>query len=296
MITEPGIYNLSMEEYQKDPCEVPSLSRGIIKLLVSECPAKAYFAHPRFNPDIIEENKRSWDLGTVVHSLLLEGIDIAEPLNFDNWRTSASKDAAAKSREKGKIPLLVKDYDGALLVVESAKEQLAKSELGITSLQAEGYSEQSCFWKEGDTWIRIRPDWRSSDNSIIIDLKTTSLSADPGSYVRQILSAGGDIQAYLYQRGIKKLTKKSPAFVFVVVEMEPPYLCSFISLNPQFMELGKSKVKEGIAKWEYCIASGEWVGYPNRIAYLDAPPWALSQWEERRLIGQIAEQNGIMPF
>jgi hypothetical protein len=249
---------------------------------------------------LVEQNKKAWDLGSTVHSMLLEGTDIADCLDFDSWRTNASKDAAAKSRENGKIPLLVKDYENVKAVVVAAEEHLFESELHIASLQAEGYSEQSYIWTEGETWCRTRPDWVSSDTKIMIDLKTTGLSADPSNYVRQILAAGTDTQAAFYLRGVKKLTKLEPRFVTMVQEINPPYLCSFISLSSQFMELGKQKVKEGMAIWKECIETGIWPGYSKRIMQCDAPAYAVAQFEDRKftaeLLAQDANSEDGMPF
>jgi hypothetical protein len=301
VIDKSGIYDLSMEAYQKDPCETPSLTRGMIQALISECPAKAWYGNQRLNSNYKEEVKASFDLGTVCHSLFLEGIDIAEPLDFDSWRTNASKDAAEKARENGKIPLLRENYDRAVKVVKAAEEQLAESELHIFGLRAEGFSEQSYIWQEKNgIWCRVRPDWVSSDTTILLDLKTTSQSADPSSYVRRILDGGTDIQAAFYTRGVEEIEKIAPRFIVMVVEIEEPYLCSFISLSNQFLTLGEQKVKEGMRIWTACMASGEWSGFPKRIMQVDAPPYAIAQWEERKFTAELLAQDATfgdgLPF
>ena len=302
-IIEPGIYSgMGMDVYLEDCCPEPSLSRSIIKSLIYECPKKAYFKHPKFNPNAIDHSNGGMDLGSAVHSLLLEGIDIAACINPEDypgqkgeipkgWTTKAIKEARDAARANGKIPMLPDDYQKAVSIAQAASEQLADSEVGIQSLQAEGWSETVCAWQEKGIWLRTRNDWLSSDYSLILDLKTTSQSAEPGSYVRQILASGGDIQAALYTRGIKKLTGVKPRFVLMVVEIEPPYLCSFISLSPTFMELGKQKVEEGMRLWSECLSSGVWGGYPNRIMQVDAPPWAVAQYEERKFTTQLLQQE-----
>jgi hypothetical protein len=305
-VTNPGIYSgMPMADYLANGCPSPSLSRSVIKSLLYECPAKAYYQ--RFEAEA-EQSNGACNLGTQVHSLILEGIDVATLIRPEDypgqkgeipkgWTTKAIKEARDNALAAGKIPMLPDEYDKAVIIAQKAQEQLAGSELGIQTLQAEGWSESVCAWQEGSIWMKTRNDWLSSDFGLILDLKTTALSADPGSYVKQILSSGGDIQAALYVRAIKKLTGKEPKFVFMVLEVEPPYLCSFISLNPQFMDLAERKVEEGIAIWRECLSSGIWLGYPNRVAYLDCPAWALTQFEERKISNQMAAQeNGSDDF
>jgi hypothetical protein len=303
-IDSPGIYTgISMSDYLSDPCPVPSLSRGTIKSLLYECPAKAYHKHPVLGCGGEEEPNSAMDLGSLVHSLLLEGCDLAcciDPENYPSkegavpkgWTNPSIRKARDDARSAGKIPMLREDYENAMLVVESAARQLAESELEIHSLRASGRSETVCVWQEGDTWFRTRNDWLRFGEELIIDLKTTSLSAYPGTYVKQILASSGDIQAALYTRGIQKITGKEPNFVIMAVEINPPFLCSFISLSPAFLDMANQKVNEGIAKWRQCMDSGYWPGYPGQIAYLDAPAYAISQWEELKFTAQLLEQEG----
>lgn len=301
IIEKPGSYRLTMEEHHCDPCCEPSISRSIIKMLISGCPAHAYYSHPKFNPNCGDNSTDAMKFGTVCHSLFLEGVDVAERIDPEDypgkkggipigWTNDAIRSARDSAIDRGKIPLLSEDYDKAVTMVESAHRQLAESELGIKCLAEEGDSELSYFWKDREgVWGRVRPDWLSKDRVIMLDYKTTAQMADPSAYSRNILATGIDIQGALYPRGVKSVDGVEPKFIIMVQELSPPHLCSFISLSPQFIELGKSKMREGMSIWRECLASGEWAGYPKRICYLDMPAWAQTQWEERRLQVQTME-------
>ena len=284
MIEKPGIYNISSEEYQGDPVIEPSLSRSIIKNLIYDTPAHAWINHPRLNPNYQNKENEKFDLGTATHSLLLEGNDNLTIIEADDWRTKAAKELRDQARENGKTPLLTSQYEETLIMVNVAEQQIIEcSELGITNLQTNGDIELSYVWKENETWLRIRPDWTSKDRKLIIDYKTISSSANPHDIARHVVTMGYDIQAAFYSRGIKAVEDIEPKFIFIFQETEEPYLCSFITLPPQFMEMGKQKVEYGIWLWKECISRGKWPGYPQKVCWIDPPDWALAAWDNRAM-------------
>lgn len=278
---DSGIYKISNELYHTDPCIEPSLSRSIIYELLFHSPAHAWWKHPRLNPEYKEDNDEKFDIGSAAHSLLLEGFNSVAIIQADDWRKKETKEQRDIARSVGKIPLLEKQWNNVEAMVLSAVGQIINNckELGIKDLLTEGDSELTYIWQDGKAFLRSRPDWVSKDRKLIIDYKTTGNSANPSEFSRQIISMGLDIQAALYIRGIKSLEGIEPKFIFVVQETSEPYLCSFIGLPPEFLEMGKSKVDYGIKIWEKCLLENNWTGYPNRIAYIDPPSWALAQWE-----------------
>jgi hypothetical protein len=283
-IDKPGIYQISNEAYHRDPCVVPSLSRGTIADLINTTPQHAAFYHPRLNPDFVQEDKDVFDIGKAAHALFLEGLDCAEVCDFPNWQTKAAKEAKEAARLAGKTPLLAHQYERVQEMVKAAHSQLAASELGIKNLHMEGDSEQTYIWEENGTWFRVRPDWISQkkigDRKLILDYKTTGESADPAAF--KATAYGKDIQHALYRRGVKAIEGgNSPRFLFLVQETFPPYLCSFIGLDPQTAEIGKQKVEFGKFMWEKCLATGEWPGYPQRVCYVEVKPWEVAAWEAK---------------
>lgn len=273
-----GIHRISNEVYHADPCDKPSLTRGSICNLIYHSPFYAWWNNPRLNPLFVREEKTQFDLGGVAHSLLLEGVDCCTVIDADDWRKKEAKELRDAARLEGKVPLLRKQYDEVNEMALEAKRQIAKSELGILDLQTEGDSELSYIWKEGETYLRCRPDWISKDRKIMLDYKTTGESANPNSAERKFVSMGYDIQNALYVRGVKAIEDVAPRFCFVVQETEKPYLCSFIGLSPAFRDIGRQKVDYGVDIWNYCLETGEWPAYPKRIAWLEPSPWVLNSW------------------
>lgn len=287
MIDKPGIYKLNDEEYHADPCEAPSLSRGIIHTLITSTPAHARFQHPRLNPLWAPEEKTLFDLGKAAHALLLQGEGIAEVCDFPTWKSNKAKEAREEARLAGKVPLLIHQYEDTLLMVKSAREQIAASDLPVKDLLTEGDAELAYIWQEGEAWLRVKPDFISHKKvcdarKLVLDYKTTGETADPASFVKSAIGKAYDIQVSLYKRGIQAVEGgKPPRFVFMIQENYPPFLMSFICLDHATQEMGKQKVEIGKAIWEKCLYLNEWPGYSKRIATAECPTWAMSQWEDK---------------
>jgi hypothetical protein len=297
-----GFYeDMTMEEYLRDPCPEPSLSSGMAGALLRDCPAKAFLSHPRLNGSYEEENDDKFDLGSATHALLLEGEDLARVIDSDSYRTKEARAKRDQARADGKIPLLAEQYETVQWMLIAAKAQLVESELHIENLQKEGAAETTIIWQDLDgTWCRIRPDWLSYDRVVTISYKTTAKSANPKVIDRMVESMGWDMAAAFYLRGIEAVLQTVPAYVYMVQEVVAPYLCSFVGLTPQYLDLGKQKVQRAIEIWAECTKSGVWPGYPKKVAYVEPKPWAIAQWEEQRFTAQLGEQldstEDGMPF
>lgn len=280
VIEKPGRYVIPETEYHADPCIEPSLSRSVIKDLIYKSPAHAWHNHPRLNPNFKpEEEQNKFDIGTVAHALLFEGIEKFLIVDADDWRKKEAREKKDVARAANKIPLLSHQESEIQQMVISARKQICDcEELGITNTFEQGDSELSYIWQEEGLWMRARSDWINKENTLILDYKTTTQSANPSELGRQIASMGYDIQASFYSRGIKAIEKTNPKFIFIFQETSEPYLCSFIALPPEFIAMGNQKVNYGIMKWGECLSSGKWPGYPNRVAWVDPPPWALTSW------------------
>jgi len=288
LITKPGSYTISSQDYHADQvCEKPCLSRSIIKDLVFSSPARAWFNHPRLNPLYTPDNGGGkFDIGSAVHSLILEGLDNIVIVDADDWRTKAAKEVRDQAWKEGKSPLLTAQYGQAKTIADVVDRRILEcGELGIKNLRTEGDAELTYVWEEDGVWIKARPDWISKDRTLILDIKTTNQTANPIDIGKTIVNMGYDIQSVLYQRGVTAVTGgKTPVFVFVLVEVDPPHLCSFVIL-PNMAEItGLQKVENGIHIWRACIQEDLWPGYPNKIVTANIPRWSYAQWEERNLI------------
>lgn len=293
---KPGAYKIKFADYLADPCPVPSLSRSTIKALVNECPRKAYHGHPRLNPDYKVEEKTQFDIGTAAHDYFLGGENSVIVFDYDNWKKKEAQEARDSARSIGKTPLLREQFNSIQKMVAVAHQSLAEfiaygEPLNIKI--ADGDSELTYIWNEEETWFRIRPDWISKDRKIILDYKTTGQSADPEKYIGIIDHTGLDIQDALYRRGVHAIDGTEPDFYFMVQETESPYLCSFISLDMQFKDMGEQKVSMGVRVWRKCVKTGIWPSYPKELCTVEPKPWSLASWEMKKSMLFLEERNGL---
>jgi hypothetical protein len=285
----PGIHaGLTPSQYHSDPCQKPSLSASIAKVLCDESPAHAWQRHPRLNPDFERVESSTFDVGTAAHAMLLEGVDVCLPVDATDWRT---KDARAKRdeiRNMGRIPLLQEQWERVGALYEHTTTELAKLDMWPIPLTG-GKPEQTIVWREGtgrdSVSCRGLVDWLRDDLVAFDDLKTTTRGANPLTWSeRRVWDLGLDVQAAFYQRGLKAITGQEIEPRFVVIESEPPFAVSVIALAPSAMELAHEKVQYAIDTWRRCMKTGKWPGYPTRISYAELPAWQAARWMEQRYI------------
>ncbi len=271
---------LAMSQY----LELPAVSSGLIKTTLDKCPLAAWQTS-WLNPAREDDSTDASDLGTIVHSLLLEGddegIELIHPTDYlsdkgnipKGWTNNAIRAARDSARSLGKIPVLPEDMLQASAVVGSALafiESLKSTEPAIWEAfqPGGGEAESVITWVDeiGDTLCKCRPDLLSKDRSVIVDLKTTGTSANPATWARtQMTGQNAYVSSAFYRRGVNALCGVEPAYVFLVVETVPPYLCSLIGTDPHGFELGDEKVLAGIDLWSLCHKRQSWPANPFEV-------------------------------
>lgn len=270
-------------EYHADPAEIPSLSASIAHILYTRSPLHAWHAHPRLNPDYQPVVHEKFDVGTVVHALLLEQRDPTEVIfavDAKDWRTKAAQEQRDEARAAGLIPLLtsqIVDVSAMLGAVRAQLDALTIEPAPFTM----GHPEQCVMWEDDGVHCRALIDWLHYDHATVDDLKTTSASASPFAWPRAMFSMGKDMQARWYQRGIKALTGTEPEFRFVVAETSPPYALTVFSLSPAAAAIADAKIDSALATWKRCLETGRWPGYAQDVHFAEAPPWAEAEFLAR---------------
>lgn len=281
----PGIHNIPEVLYHADPCEVPSLSNSLIKLLVSGTPDHAMRAHPRLNPGFefrVTESGDGMDEGTVAHGLLLEGHDKARVVKADSWRSKAAQDERAAILKAGSIPMLSRQYDKVMGMVVAAKSFIGQSP--YRGLLQRAKPEQTIIWRQGGVMHRARIDLLdlSDENApLIVDYKSTK-SESPEDFMRPSTYCrfGYDTQAELYPQGLQELGYNRPRFLFLVQESFEPFRCYFVENSNARSELAAHKIARARRLWAECLKANKWPGYPTSQVFQAEPTkWELSNEE-----------------
>lgn len=281
--------DLTADEYHADQTgDQPTLSASIARILCAKTPAHARAAHPRLNPDYARKEEDKFDLGNAVHSLLLQGIDLAHVCHYDSWRTNDAKDARATARAHGRIPLLQKNWNEVEQMLTAVRLQVAKLPLDPPPF-TNGEPEKTIVWEEDGVACRARLDWLHEGALVIDDLKSTSASAEPAAWRKTLYGMGGDLQAAMYVRGVQAVYGTTfTTFRWIVAETYPPFAVSVVDLAPAALALANEKLDWAIATWKRCLDTGEWPGYVPRVASIDPPAWEEARWLERQALAMEA--------
>ncbi|BBU22136.1 PD-(D/E)XK nuclease-like domain-containing protein [Mycobacterium xenopi] len=264
---EDGVYaGIPTSDYQSDR---DSLSASGARLLLS-APAKYAWQldHPR-------EPATHFDIGTLVHTLVLGCGDEIEVVDAEDWRSKHARECRDKARETGRVPILRADYDAAVDMRDAVKihHRLA------AELFDAGEPEMSMWVRDPATGVRLRarPDWMTQRDGRLwlVDLKTCQ-SADPREFGRTANHLGYHVQMAWYVTVARLLElDPNPVFLFVLVEKTPPHLVSVVELDADAYQLGYRRMREAIDVFRACRDWDEWPGY---AADSEIVPVALPQW------------------
>lgn len=271
---KPGLhYDLPEADYH---AQHQALSAsGAKALLPPSCPAKFKWQqeHPVY--------KDVFDFGSVAHRLILgRGAEIV-PLDFPDFRGKEARAERDAVRADGKTPILAKEYDRA---VDLAAAVMAHPD--AAAVFSDGQPEVSAFWTDEEAGIqrRARFDWlrdvREGRRLIIGDLKT-AVSSEPDEFGRAAANYGYAIQAANYiDAAIALDLDPDPAFLFVAVEKEPPYVVTVGQLDEESLAVGRYLLRKAIRLFAECTERDEWPGYATGVAELSLPYWFIHRHEE----------------
>ena len=291
---QAGLHRIPMAQYLADPCPVPSLSSSMLNRLVTRSPMHAHYEHPRLGNNRGEDSNKA-DMGTVAHDILLGGkgkICIIDPEDYagakvavpKGWTNNAIREARDEARAKGLTPILKGAELAAKAMAARARKFLAESD--IAGVLDSGESELTIIAKDGETWLRARPDWFNPEMQIMLHYKTTEASVEPSKFISGIMRGMGYGTAIaFYQHVWEQLYSDQDLsqwqHIILAQEQDAPYACSLIALDPAKAEIERQNVLQGIMAWAHCMKSGKWPGYSSHIHYASPTAWEMAQAEGR---------------
>jgi hypothetical protein len=299
LAVDPGVYEgLSMDEY----LAMPAANASLMLTLLDRCPRAAWFdswLNPR-RPASASTPAQS--VGTLAHALFLDGsrakLRVIDPNDYptkssgnipDGWTNKdirAARDEALASGDIPVFPDVAADVEGMVAEARAYLETCRHAEPAVHALfqPGGGKSEVTIVWEEDGCLFRIRPDRLSAD--LCGDMKTTKTTAEPDKWGRtQLFGMGYYVAAAFYRRGILAATGNKVDSVYLAQEQDKPHLCSLIGLDPMACQLGERKAERAIMLWKRCMKTGEWPGYPARVAYPETPAWEAAREEVEEAAG-----------
>lgn len=274
MNREGIVYGLPELEYHAPKDELSSTGA---KLLL-ESPAK-------FKYQVLDGNRvhrGGFDLGTAVHTKVLGvgGRFITYPDEHLTPSGNVSTKAETKAwederRAAGKI--ILTPNEGRM--VDKMAEAVKANPVARRLFERPGHPEVSVFDEYLGVKRRGRFDYLPDDGGIAVDLKTT-VDASKAGFARAAARYGYHIQRGHYLDILKRLGREVD-MLFVAVEKEPPYLVQVHRLSPEFAEMGETEAMAAVDTYRRCVDSGVWPGYPDEVAILEPPVFAVYNYQDK---------------
>ncbi len=216
------------------------------------------------------EQTRAMLMGTLCHLAVLEPdkLDAAfaeKPLGMD-FRTKEGKDWKLSV---GDVPVLDQDETRA---VRGIRDSIAAHKAARELLEGT-QSEVAMFAQHRtDLWIRGRVD--ALKDGVIVDVKTTSVGADPAAFARHSFNLNYHFSAAWYCALARLNGMPDPAFYWIAVETSAPYAVAVYQIHPDALALGTKQMNDALELIGQCEDNATWPGYGDDIQLLNLPPYA----------------------
>lgn len=308
--SEPTILEgVPSRAYREDDFgDVPTLSRSVAHTLLTASPMHAAAEHPRLPGAVKPKTSRTLDAGSLHHAVILaEGEEelVVLPGQYQDFRSARSREIRDEAWATGKSPVLAEDYEEACVAAEILRPRICAAvdevrmghgELSTNAWQPTRWAafgrELVCLWEEA-SGVRCRARWDLylPGAGLLADLKcvTGGQYASAAKFIRGLNSEddSGAMQAACYLRGLEAVHPElagRTTFVFLRVEIAPPYAVVPIVVGTAMREHGEKLWERAVRGWARCMASGAWPG-PG-VAYAQLLPWAA-----QRDLDQAAEDG-----
>jgi hypothetical protein len=290
-ITEPGVYDISIDRYHTQCTDGPSLSStGIRRILQS--PAH-YWKFSELNPAAAEQPEKSaFILGRAAHHLLLGEKDFLknfsiEPETYSDVKTGESKkwnnnaticrEWKAAQIEEGKTVLsgqqleTIRGMAGLLPWQKGMTNCGLKNTPLVMSGALSGEIERSLFWKQGGVWLKARPDAIPGDSNDFADLKTISsksmLGLNDFDLQRAIRDHRYYVQAAMVGMGAAAvLGRPMTGFHLIFVDTGDVHAVSPITIDEGDIVRGERAIYLAVELFERCLKTKLWPGPTARQA------------------------------
>ena len=228
-------------------------------------------------------DSKAADLGTLLHSVLLEGYDkyinfdeLVEPYLANLCDDKGNLYKSPKQSTKGKeiVSQLAKQYAGytfcsaeEIEMIEFYKKEFA-SNFAIKTILEGAKTEQEVFERLGGRDCKCKADIITKNN-LLFDLKTT-VNIHPEAFKRQVFKLDYHAQIAFYSA----LSKAYPGGI-IVISTKKPYQVSIVEFSAEVIEHAKLRVEKAFSILEQCERTNSFTGYGNYT--IELPKWLDSE-------------------
>lgn len=250
------IRECSNEQYHSD---VDVLSSSMLKHAL-ESPA-AYIQ------SLLNSHRRtrSMDLGTLIHALVLEPIEVQKLVAIYPTSLTLHKECKDfKEANKNRFCISMSEFIGARTMANKILESKYKGRAFYLFVE-EGVSEESIYYTDPTTGLQCRTRLDLKHPEITFDLKTTAYS-DVGRFAIQAEKLHYDLSAYMYSYARLLLEtslnpndeSKPKPFVVVAACTDAPHSVHFMPASVDFLNNGRKKYQYALSIIHSCSKVHAW--------------------------------------
>lgn len=218
--------------------------------------------------EISSSTQATFDLGSLVHSYILEPHLVENDYNFFKGFRKAGPEYKEflESARHGKPIISSPQHHSAKELVEAYKRNKH-----APSLISGGFSEQTICGTLHGVPIKTRYDYINVDKGFISDVKTTAYPSDKENFTQTVDGLMYHLSAALYCAMAEQYYGKPFDFYFIVLSKRDK-TCNVFKLSDEKMELGKRIVAEACAKYKKAKETNDWTELkePGRLNLVDS--------------------------
>ena len=251
-----GIHEITNNAYHS--------SAGISRSMLMEFKRSPYHYWYKYISGLAvkEDATPAMDLGSAVHTLVLEESIFDQEFFVTHQKTKPKKDTAPYNKmmaeADGKIILTADSYMQAVHMASAVKQNEYAMQL-LDGCEI----EQSIYFSDKATGLQLKSRPDALAGSIVIDLKTTA-DATMSKFQSSAWNYGYYLQAAFAHRAMDSLTQRLDHFLFLSGETEPPFAIAMDQLDYEALQFGLQQLDELLRGLKRCLDTNEWPGYGIR--------------------------------
>jgi exodeoxyribonuclease VIII len=239
-------------------------------------------AHCRARFDVEMKPSKAMQMGTALHSILLEPHTWA--VGKSHWiRPATYIDTKGEVKPWNGNSTTCKQWmkDRAALPIYTTEEveelggmvQALRSHFQAGPALEQGHSEVAAFAQDEVTgrWVKARLDKVLPDLKALVDVKKVQ---DAREFPRKAFDMGYHIQAASNMHICRMLGMEVERFIFIAVEESAPHGIIMWEADDAFLDRGIQDWRKYLDLYAECVKNDKWPSYPANIQTLTLPKWA----------------------
>lgn len=294
VITEPGIYQISIDDYHADKSWISSTG---VKHARGSMAEYRLFLDGYWDNDV----KTHFDYGNAMELFLIdkEGFNKSVAVApTHKWVEEALAEnpklvspRASKTYKALSERFSEENKDKYIIVEEGEKESFQALQVQAARCFADEYIAQmltdidyqsSCYWIDPETGLKMksRPDIAKKKGNVLCNIKTLT-DASPQGFQRKAVELDWPIQACIEIEGAIRtgLMPTVDHYFWLALEKDAPFNVQLYEFNQSDLEVIRDEYRYLLRRIKECTETGVWPGYGDQadnkygILQLNLPPW-----------------------